>query len=145
MKKIFKKLILLMCVLSLFSFPSIASAQQITTPVPISNTDTIKEFEFQPYSLNIESGQAYELLNTTDSNLVWKVKAGETFVFVAHVMHSIPVRLVVYTSTGIVHDQTTTSTNPQFAILPKEQDAYYHIMVIPAANSYITSFIAFFN
>ena len=145
MKKMFKKIIVLICALALFTYPAASAYAATSVPVLVASYPEtgFKLYEFQPDPLTLLPGQGAHL---TDGANDWYVPAGKTFIFGINTLNVGSVmRVQVYESGyGWVYDAIHYDTVD--ITLPGDYTGrYFHVLVTAIQPSTITNFAFFHN
>lgn len=149
MKKLFKRIAILICIMTLFTAPSTALAA--STPV-LSNWLYTDEYFFRtfnyepdPYYLQGSSGTSLILRDITSSDGYWTVPAKYDFSLQVNLAQSGTFRvLIVKQGGGVVVNETVTGQTFYSTIPASLQDARYQVWVTPYSDIYVDVYM-FFN
>lgn len=148
MKKLFKRIAVLICVIALFNLPMSALAATTTpTPVPVFYEPNAKFFEYQPGPYYYPQNTGGQLSDTLHPSGDWDVPAGNTLHFYCNIRDAGSVsRIIVFNKNyDIVYNEIYVSTvnfpSHEVLIPPASTDESYRILVSAISDIIVTGYV----
>ncbi len=131
---VFKKIVAIVCILSVFCIPATALAASNPTPICSTYTESLKVFAYSPTPYSITPG-SYLTLEDTVTGGPWYVPANKSFRFGCGLTSKVTFTYAVYNSSNqVIQTQTIASSSFSFNIPPSSSGEFYFVRVFAVSN-----------
>lgn len=146
MKKLFKRIAILICIVTLFNLP-ISTLAASPTPVLIFADEQVKFFHYQPAPYYSPKNTGIQLRDLSHPSGLWEVPAGNGFRFYCNLLGTGEVTQIIILdrNSNQVYNEvsisTATSPTHEVTLPPATRDEAYYIVVAAVSDINITGYM----